>query len=603
MEQGYPQSWNLDVFYEGGSKSADFAAELKGIEQDIDTLDQGLRPYEADGNGNAAALDKLSDWTDQIQSILLRLRQAESFVSCLMAQQVKDTAASGLSDRVKTLASKFNAALTSYDEQLRLTDESHWQNWLEQEDIRPLAFTLNERRSAAKEKLPPSLEALAGELAVDGYHGWGDFYNTIVSRARFEAVDKEGAAVTLSAGQMHNRLSSGNRDERMASFAEWEREWGEQAELCAETLNRLAGFRLKLYGKRGWDSVLKEPLSMNRMSRKTLDAMWSAVNEGKPELVRYLHRKAELLGVAKLDWHDVEAPIGSATRTVPYDEAAAFILEQFQAFSPDLSEFSKMAFRDGWIEAEDRPGKRPGGFCTAFPKSEQTRIFMTYSGTASNISTLAHELGHAYHQHVMNDLPPFAQEYAMNVAETASTFAELIVADSAFQAAEDPDEKLALLEDKLQRSTAFFMNIHARFLFESRFYELRREGMVDHEQLSKLMEEAQREAYSGILGEAHPHFWASKLHFYLTDVPFYNFPYTFGYLFSSGIYAAAREEGPAFAKRYVELLRDTGVMTVEELAQKHLGVRLDEPDFWRSAVALTTEDVRTFLELTENLKG
>lgn len=194
---------------------------------------------------------------------------------------------------------------------------------------------------------------------------------------------------------------------------------------------------------------------MNRMSEATLQAMWSAIQESKQVLVRYLDRKAKLLGVEKLDWHDVEAPIGAATKTIPYDEAAAFIIEQFRTFSPDLAEFSELAFKDGWIEAEDRPGKRPGGFCTAFPKSGQTRVFMTYSGTASNISTLAHELGHAYHQHVMNDLPALSQEYAMNVAETASTFAELIVSDQALKTATEDEEKLGLLEDKIQRSVAF----------------------------------------------------------------------------------------------------------------------------------------------------
>jgi oligoendopeptidase F len=224
---------------------------------------------------------------------------------------------------------------------------------------------------------------------------------------------------------------------------------------------------------------------------------------------------------------------------------------------------------------------------------------MTYSGTADNVSTLAHELGHAYHQYVMDDLPALSQEYAMNVAETASTFAELIVSDSAMKTAVDKEEKLGLLEDKIQNAVAFFMNIHARVLFETRFYEQRKLGIVPVEKLNSLMVEAQREAYNGALGEVHPHFWASKLHFYITSVPFYNFPYTFGYLFSAGIYARAQQEGPAFADRYVQLLRDTGRMTVEELAQKHLGVKLDEADFWRDAVELTTKDIDLFLELTE----
>jgi oligoendopeptidase F len=166
------------------------------------------------------------------------------------------------------------------------------------------------------------------------------------------------------------------------------------------------------------------------------------------------------------------------------------------------------------------------------------------------------------------------------------------------KAAVDPEEKLGLLEDKIQRSVAFFMNIHARFLFETRFYERRREGLVSAGELSSLMESAQREAYCDMLGEAHPNFWASKLHFYLTDVPFYNFPYTFGYLFSAGIYARALKEGADFKERYVSLLRDTGRMSVEQLAKEHLGVNVEEIDFWRDAVALTAVDVEQFIEMT-----
>ncbi|CAM3269724.1 M3 family oligoendopeptidase [Paenibacillus lupini] len=589
----YPMKWDLETFYEGGSNSAAFAGELNGMDKDVAELERLL------SGSSAEPKKKIEETTAIIQSVLIRLRQSESFVECLQAQNMKDSAASGLSDRVKTLSAKLLGVLTRYDSELRQIGDEEWAQIISDGPLADVAFSLSERRELAKEKLAPELEALAGDLAVDGYHGWGALYDLIVSRAKFTDVDEDGKEKVLSAGQMFNRLSDGDRSVRIRAFAEWEREWGDAAELCADSLNRLAGFRLKLYDKRGWDSVLKEPLQINRMSEATFNAMWSAINEGKPKLVRYLERKAKLLGLEKLDWHDVSAPLGSSARTVSFDEGAKFIVEQFRKFSPDMADFSEMAFRDGWIEAEDRAGKRPGGFCTSFPKSRQTRIFMTYSGTADNVSTLAHELGHAYHQYVMDDLPALSQEYAMNVAETASTFAELIVSDSAMKTAVDKEEKLGLLEDKIQNAVAFFMNIHARVLFETRFYEQRKLGIVPVEKLNSLMVEAQREAYNGALGEVHPHFWASKLHFYITSVPFYNFPYTFGYLFSAGIYARAQQEGPAFADRYVQLLRDTGRMTVEELAQKHLGVKLDEADFWRDAVELTTKDIDLFLELTE----
>lgn len=503
-----------------------------------------------------------------------------------------------LSDRVKTIAAQYTSAMTQYDTFLGEIKDEAWTTLLAAPELADISYNLQERRELAKRKMAPELEALAADLAVNGYHGWSDFYDALVSKTQFR-VEEDGETKLLSAGQMYNRLSDGDRNVRQAAFAEWEREWASYEQLGAETLNRLAGFRLKLYENRGWNDVLQEPLQMNRMTKQTLDAMWGAIEEGKTALIAYLQRKATLLGLEKLDWHDVEAPLGASSKKMTYDESAAFIIEQFRAFDPRLAEFAEMAFKDGWIEAEDRTGKRPGGFCTSFPKSGQTRIFMTFSGSSSTIMTLAHELGHAYHQHVMNDKSAFAQEYAMNVAETASTFAEMIVSDRALSAAEDGEEKLGLLEGKIQNAVAFFMNIHARLLFETRFYEKRKHGLVTADELNALMEEAQREAYRDMLGEVHPRFWLSKLHFYATDVPFYNFPYTFGYLFSAGLYARALEQGKAFADQYVALLRDTGSMTVEQLASKHLGVDLEQPAFWRAAVALTERDVEQFLDMTE----
>jgi oligoendopeptidase F len=264
-----------------------------------------------------------------------------------------------------------------------------------------------------------------------------------------------------------------------------------------------------------------------------------------------------------------------------------------------MAAFSVQAFERSWIEAEDRAGKRPGGFCASFPVAGETRIFMTFGGTANNVATLAHELGHGYHQHVMTDMPALAQGYAMNVAETASTLAEMIVADAAVKKASSDEERIILLEDKIQRAIAFFMNIHSRFIFETNFYEERRQGLVSVERLNELMVSAQKQAFKDSLSSYHPHFWAAKLHFYATDVPFYNFPYTFGYLFSAGIYAKALDEGASFEDEYVSLLRDTGSMTVEDLAQKHLGVDLTKPDFWQSAVDMAIEDVKQFMALTD----
>ncbi|MCK6076321.1 M3 family oligoendopeptidase [Paenibacillus silvae] len=590
--------WDLESIFSGGSSSEAFASYLNDLDKDVRTLQQTLQQMAAPATlEDAAAYEPV---LELLQSCYVRISEGSAFVSCLSAQNQQDKKAAQLQGAVSSIAAMLNSSKSKLDNIFSETPDVVWDQWLAQADIQPLSFVLNESRAQARDKMSPELEGLALDLGVDGYHGWGKFYNTIVSKVNIP-FEQDGEIVMLSAGQAANKLSDSEREVRERVFSSWEQSWTEVEDFCADTLNHLAGFRLKLYEKRGWQDILKEPLAINRMSRQTLDAMWDVINGTKPVLVKYLERKAKLLGVDKLSWSDVDAPVGKSVGKVTYDEAALTIVEQFARFSPKLSSFAEMAFEKRWIEAEDRPGKRPGGFCTSLPLSKATRIFMTFSGTASNVSTLAHELGHGYHQHIMEELPALNQRYAMNVAETASTFAEMIVADALVQTARDEQEKLALLEDKIQRSVAFFMNIHARFLFETRFYEQRKKGLVSADELSRLMVEAQEEAFCGVLASTHPHFWASKLHFYLTGVPFYNFPYTFGYMFSAGIYARAQQEGTAFADKYDDLLRDTGRMTVEQLAQKHLGADLTQADFWQAAANLVIADIEQFMEMTENV--
>ncbi|MCT2195039.1 M3 family oligoendopeptidase [Paenibacillus sp. p3-SID1389] len=590
-------TWDLETIFPGGSASKALRDHLDALEQDIAAYQAKLQELQAPSTvEETKALDSL---IVDLQAADSRLSEAGSFIGCLTAQDQHDKKALQLDAKVTSLNAAFNNVMTLFWNLLRLTNDEVWEAWMQREEIAPISFLLREKREQAREKLAPELENLVSDLAVDGYHGWGQHYDTIVAKVGVPFEEDNGEVKMLSVGQAANKLDDPDRNVRERVFPKWEEAWTKAEDYCADALNRLAGFRIKLYEKRGWDDILKEPLALNRMSKATLDAMWQVIVENKPKFVAYLERKAKLLGVEKLSWTDVDSPLGQAAGKITYEQAAEDIVQQFGKFSPKLAEFATMAFNKRWIEAEDRPGKRPGGFCTSLPLSKQTRIFMTFGGNVSNVYTLAHELGHAYHQYVMEELPRFSQDYAMNVAETASTFAEMILADAFVKNAADDQQKIVLLADKVQNSISFFMNIHARFLFETRFYEKRRQGFLDAAELCELMEEAQREAFQGALGSYHPHFWASKLHFYITDVPFYNFPYTFGYMFSTGIYAQALREGPSFAAKYDALLQDTGRMTVEELAAKHLGVDLTKPDFWRDAMAVCVADVDAFLELTQ----
>jgi oligoendopeptidase F len=279
------------------------------------------------------------------------------------------------------------------------------------------------------------------------------------------------------------------------------------------------------------------------------------------------------------------------------------VVDNIHSVNPDIAAYCRMAIDKGWIEAEDRPGKRAGAFCTGLPVTQESRIFMTYNGSYNGMLTLAHELGHGYHGWVMRDLPYAARWYTMSLAETASTFNEAVVRNASYQTSSSDQERLSILATKLNDATAFLMNIRARYDFEREFFKQRRKQQLSVDELNDLMLSAQQTAYKDGLVQYHPLFWASKLHFYITRAPFYNFPYTFGFLFSNGVYAQAEAEGPSFRDRYVALLRDTGSMKTEDLAWTHLGVDLTKPVFWETAVDRVLADVDEFVALAEKATG
>ncbi|MEW9049542.1 MAG: M3 family oligoendopeptidase [Neobacillus sp.] len=591
----YSDVWNLEGLFKGGSESLEFAKHLELTSQLIEQFQAKVNNWTPlhSTEDQAYLIELLEDF----EKAGKKLRQAGAFVGCLQAQNTEDKKAYALEAKVTGLSASFQTALGALDSLLASFTEDVWSQILEAEPLKEVTYSLSERRERAKDKLSKEEEAVISALAVDGYHSWGQLYDLLVGKIKIP-VEENGEMKHLSVGQAFNKFSSPDRRVREAVFKNWEQAWGDQADYFAKTLNHLSGFRLNVYKKRGWEEVLKEPLSINRMKKETLETMWAVISENKQLLVDYLNRKAKLLGIEKLSWFDLDAPYGKTESKVSYQDGAKFIEQNFALFGEKMSAFATKAFEEQWIEAEDRPGKAPGGFCTGFPESEESRIFMTYSGTPSNVSTLAHELGHGFHSYAMRGVHYLNRGYAMNVAETASTFAEMIVADAAVKNAKNEEEKLVLLDDKIQRTVALLMNIHARFIFETRFYEERKQGLVSVEKLNELMEAAQKEAYCDALEQYHPLFWASKLHFFITGVPFYNFPYTFGYLFSLGIYAQALEEGKGYEEKYIALLRDTASMTVEDLAAKHLQVDLTQKDFWEKAVHLCIDDINEFLTLT-----
>lgn len=589
----YAINWDLESIFAGGSSSESLQQELQQISTKMKEFHQLVDAFTPNAENQVEALSEILAVHEEIQK---SFTECGSFIEALNSANIHDQQAKLLTGQLYSNLPAFQLATTILNKKFASYSEEDWQNLMTH--FSQIAFRLSEMRRDGQELLDEQSENIINTLALDGQSAWSQHYDTIVASIQIPFNGE-----MLSAGQAFNTMmSSQDKAVRQELFEKWEKAWSEKADIFADTLNHLDGFRLNNYKLHGVDDFLKQPLEYNRLDKETLDMMWGTIQKNKQPIIDFLTRKAQLFGKDKMDWQDQDAPIvlgNFEERRYTFDQAADFIVENFKKFSPKMSEFAQMAFDKAWIEAEDRPGKRPGGYCTSLPKSQESRIFMTYGESVNEVSTLAHELGHAFHSHVMWDLPTLNQDYAMNVAETASTFAELIVADATLKEAKTDEEKINLLDVKLQNAIAMFMNIHARFIFESNFYAARQKGLVATDEITRLMVEAQKEAYINGLGSYHPHFWAAKLHFFIDEVPFYNFPYTFGYLFSLGIYAKASQHADGFEDQYIALLRDTASMTTEELAKKHLDTDLHQATFWQAGIDMVLKDIVTFMELTE----
>ncbi len=597
----YVDTWDLDSIFPGGTKSQELQKKLITIEAEIEDYQSLLHELK----GKIPTVKLFKDILTKQETINNGLGQSATFVQMWHDAYMNDEHASVVMGQIMDIYSEVQKLSNTFTKRIVEISDEDWNELLEDKDLHDVSFVLNEVRDQGKRLLSEEEERLIADLNNDGKAAWSKLYDTVVSVMTIPFTDQAGNTTDLSIGQAMNRMyADPDPAVRKQIFENWEAAWTKYAPILADTINHLDGYRITLQKRHNYQDHLEEPLEDNRMSEDTLKAMWAAVSDNKQPFIDFLKQKAKVLGMEKLGWQDVDAPVavGDVEPTrFTYDEACDFVIENFASFGENLSSFAKHALENRWVEAENRSNKRPGGYCTGLPEFEESRIFMTFTGTPSDASTLAHELGHAFHSHVLKDLPALKREYAMNVAETASTFAETIIGNATVKNAKTKAEKISLLNAKLENATAMFLNIHARFLFENAFYEERAKGIVSENRLNELMVQAQKEAYVDSLASYHPHFWCSKLHFFIDDVPFYNFPYTFGFLFSLGIYAEYLKNPEGFEDKYIALLQDTGSMKVEELAHKHLGVDITKEDFWASGIALMATDVEEFIRLTNEV--
>ncbi len=592
----YAITWDLETLYPKPDTAEfkklidDFKAELSKLADESETL-----PPPSKVNAKV-----WGDFLERVEKVFAYACDLGAFVGCYSAADSENKAYMQVEAILGATGPQRNQVFTNLELAFReISDEQLKEFAAGDPRMERVRFFLEDSRANAQLRLPKDLEMLSAELGVDGIHAWGRLYDRISGELKVELMEK-GEIVKKSPGQV--RLDVMDRKTRENNFHALEKAWGKVADTCADSLNHIAGTRLARYKRLKTQDHLDAPLRYNRMQRETLDTMWDVISKRKNVLLKFFERKAQLLGIEKLSWYDQLAPLPQAATagdTLSWDTACDTIVEAFDEFSGELGDFARMALKDRWIEAEDRGGKRQGGFCTGLPVKKQSRIFMTYTGSADSMSTLAHELGHAYHSYVLRSQPYLLQDYPMNLAETASTFAEAILGGKRLANTKTDGEKLGILNNMLTDSVAFLMNIHARFIFENQFHRERAEAELTSERLTEIMLAAQKEAYCDAFAEWQNVFWISKLHFYISGLPFYNFPYTFGYLLSLGLYSTASEFGDSFPAKYRELLLATGSMNAEEAVKSTLGYDLTKPDFWNRSIDVIDRNVADFLATSE----
>lgn len=473
--------------------------------------------------------------------------------------------------------------------------------WISQQDfssfthplIQEHLFILNEAKEQVKYQLSEKEEMIIAMMKQTGSTSFERLKDELIAN---HTVELNGE--TLSLTQVLNKAYDGDKNVRKEAYEAEIQSYKKIEDGLAACLNGIKGEVLTVCKLRGYESPLEMTLLDSRMDKETLDAMLCAMKEYLPAFRAYMKAKAEALGYSNgLPFYEMYAPVTSDKKVYSYEEGCEYILKQFKKFDDDLYEMAKKAMENGWIDVESRPGKVSGAFCAGVPSLKESRILLNYSYSFDSITTLSHELGHAYHNECAKNESILNLSSPMPLAETASTFNETILKKAALKELSD-QEALAVLEAEISGCNQVIVDIYSRYLFETELFAQRRNGPLTAKEICALMENAQIESYGDGLDPnyRHPYMWTWKPHYYYADANFYNFPYAFGQLFAKGLYAIYLENKDAFVPVYKKLLASTGKMNIADVCAS-VGINVRDVNFWRASLQMIKEDIDLFIEL------
>ncbi|MDV2683020.1 M3 family oligoendopeptidase [Alkalihalophilus lindianensis] len=567
------------------------------VKKALNEVDQRLATFVVDRN--TAKEEGIIQNVLEAQDIYQEWYQLFEYVICLHSIDTTNDDAAVWLHSVNEVYSRYQMLETTLDQLFASASERDWGAVLQDRRVRDIEVLLDRRRHQQLQLNNDSIEAAMKSLQADGLHAWGEMNQLAASKVSITLNEKEVKAQNVPALIYYGA----DREIRLKGFEQWKTAWEREAPICAKAMNHIAGFRLSQYKARGWDSYLKESLDANRLTEETLDAMWQAVLENRQPFYDYIKQKKDLFQATELSWTDQFAPLAleQQGKVVPFKEGVAFIENHLHSFDPKLAEFTRQIIKDHWVDSQPSELKSPGAFCAPMPINKESRIFMHYHENLESVGVLAHEIGHAYHYRLLQELPMYRQDCPIVMAELASTLTETIVMRAAIEAATDPMEKLNLLNQQLVRDLVTILNSYIRHQFEVKLYEKRKSGFVKASELNQLMEDVQKEVMGDLFNTYDPTFWASLRHFYFTHKPFGHYPYTIAHLLSIGFYTVL-EKTDRPGVLFDEILIDASILSVEELVEKHTGMDPTSSEFWALSLEKVFDDIKLFIEISDGVK-
>ncbi len=596
--------WDLSNVYPG-LDSPEFNQSYNSVISMLDTLEDYLEQNNINRSNSFQPVADISQLSENMTEMIMRLNEIFSMVYTLNNYVSSYTTTDSYNTLAMRLFSQVQAQLVRAQQV-----EKVFSGWLggmgsTLSDIIAInsiaaehAFYLLESADQSKYLMSDPEESLANDLSLSGLRAWGKLQGTITSQLTIN-FELHGKLTPLPLPALQNiRRYNPDSDVRQRAFqAEIEALENVREPLTA-CMNGVKGSVNVLNQRRAREDAIHPSLDQARIDRETFEAMMSAMKSSFPIFRKYLRSKALRFNKESLPWWDLFAPVGKISRNFSWSESREFIIENFASFSDDLAGFAKTAFDHNWIDAEPRDGKRGGAFCMRIAGVEESRILSNFDGSLDQVSTIAHELGHGYHIECQKGKNYLQYITPMTLAETASIFCETIIMEAALAATSSPDEELAILETTLIGDTQVIVDISSRFLFEKEVFERRAEADLSADELCEIITRAQIATYGDGLdeGHLHPYMWAWKPHYYRADISFYNYPYAFGLLFSTGLYAIYQQRGKDFVPQLQDLLASTGLANAADLASRfEIDIRTIE--FWENSLAVIHQRIERYLEI------